>query len=237
MFKKFLVCLLVVSISLDSFVWAAEKYSSTDAINYAKKYAKNYNKNYPSYESDCTNYVSQCLVAGGMKVKKLPWDDVNVINVGRPYKTKTYWSCVYYKNDLFGVTLNSGWTPTTTWTVVDKENDAKYYGLQDHLSNNKGKVITDYKCTDANLDKLVSKAKIGDIVQYRKADSNRCTHSYIVAEKHKNKLLINDGYPNDIYFCAHTNTRQAYDIDGVHYLKKKGTIKKDDHLVLISMGK
>lgn len=39
-------------------------------IAYARQYAKSFNPKYKSYDSDCTNFASQCLVAGGLKMVK-----------------------------------------------------------------------------------------------------------------------------------------------------------------------
>lgn len=46
---------------------SAYAYSRTSAANYAQKYAKNYNVDYAKYSSDCANFASQCLKAGGFK--------------------------------------------------------------------------------------------------------------------------------------------------------------------------
>ena len=52
-------------------------YNAGAAVSYAKKYCKNYNKEYPSFNGDCSNFVSQCLNAGGMNLL----DCANVRNV------------------------------------------------------------------------------------------------------------------------------------------------------------
>ncbi len=44
-------------------------YNAGSAVSYARKYCRNYNPKYHNYASsggDCANFVSQCLVAGGM---------------------------------------------------------------------------------------------------------------------------------------------------------------------------
>ena len=44
-------------------------YNPSAAVEYAKKYCSNYNPQYTSYRimgGDCANFVSQCLIAGGM---------------------------------------------------------------------------------------------------------------------------------------------------------------------------
>ena len=48
---------------------AAGCYNATNAVNYAHTYWNNYNPNYKNYNSvggDCCNFVSQCLLAGGL---------------------------------------------------------------------------------------------------------------------------------------------------------------------------
>ena len=47
----------------------ALSYNPSNAVAYALKYCKNYNNQYPNYRNmggDCANFVSQCLIAGGM---------------------------------------------------------------------------------------------------------------------------------------------------------------------------
>ena len=44
-------------------------YNPSAAVSYAKQYCSNYNPKYPNYRNlggDCANFVSQCLIAGGM---------------------------------------------------------------------------------------------------------------------------------------------------------------------------
>jgi hypothetical protein len=41
------------------------RYSATAAVAYAKKWAKDTNADYPRFTNDCTNFVSQSLLAGG----------------------------------------------------------------------------------------------------------------------------------------------------------------------------
>lgn len=47
---------------------STNKYSDSSAVKYAKKWAKKRNPRYKSYSSDCTNFVSQCVKAGGKKM-------------------------------------------------------------------------------------------------------------------------------------------------------------------------
>ena len=43
-------------------------YNAAAAVSYARNYCKKYNKEYPSFNGDCSNFVSQCLNAGGMNL-------------------------------------------------------------------------------------------------------------------------------------------------------------------------
>ena len=55
-----------------------QAYSTTKAINYAKKYCKNYNSAYNSYKGnvgDCANFVCQCLSEGGLDLSGCEFKD------------------------------------------------------------------------------------------------------------------------------------------------------------------
>jgi hypothetical protein len=45
----------------------ASGYNRNNAVDYALAHAMSPNKNYPYYSLDCTNFVSQCLSAGGIR--------------------------------------------------------------------------------------------------------------------------------------------------------------------------
>lgn len=51
-------------------------YLKANALKYAKKYYKNYNRAYPNYDnkgSDCTNFISQAIYAGGLDMDNIWW--------------------------------------------------------------------------------------------------------------------------------------------------------------------
>ena len=55
-------------------------YNANNAISYARRYCGNYNPSYANYRNmggDCANFVSQCLIAGGISLKscKVSWID------------------------------------------------------------------------------------------------------------------------------------------------------------------
>lgn len=49
------------------------KFQSQDAVNYAIKYALKENPNFKKFKNDCTNFVSQCLLAGGWPMVGSGW--------------------------------------------------------------------------------------------------------------------------------------------------------------------
>ena len=62
---------IILILSIFLFVSA---YDREKVYKYAEKYWKNYNKNYYNYNpmgGDCANFVSQCLIAGGIDFKKI----------------------------------------------------------------------------------------------------------------------------------------------------------------------
>ena len=65
-------------------------YSRTRALQYAAKYWNHPNKNYPTYSTDCANFVSQCLFAGGMKMNDI-WH-----SYARPFDNVILWLKGFY---------------------------------------------------------------------------------------------------------------------------------------------
>ena len=55
-------------------------YNPGEAVKYAKKYWQNYNPKYANYKNDggdCANFVSQCMIAGGLSFSgcNVSWRD------------------------------------------------------------------------------------------------------------------------------------------------------------------
>lgn len=47
-------------------------YERQKAVAYANRWWNNYNPEYPQFRVDCTNYISQCLFAGGFSMTGYP---------------------------------------------------------------------------------------------------------------------------------------------------------------------
>lgn len=121
----------------------AYAYSATSAVNYADTWAEGRNPGYTQFSSDCTNFVSQVMRAGGAGMNG-SW----YYNNSRSY-SKT-WSVAddfkWYIKDVYGGTrLASGWT-----------RDGKYHGstyLYPYINNssnipNTGRVVIFYDWDD-----------------------------------------------------------------------------------------
>lgn len=67
--------------------YSASRYSPEKAADYSDKWAESYNPEFYKYNNDCTNFVSQSLVAGGLKKD----DDFHSIRIG-PIHTITSWA-------------------------------------------------------------------------------------------------------------------------------------------------
>ncbi|MBD7944064.1 MULTISPECIES: amidase domain-containing protein [Psychrobacillus] len=55
------------------------KYNRQAAVQYAETWWNSYNPNFPIFDVDCTNYISQCLLAGGAPMR------------GQPNRQKGWW--------------------------------------------------------------------------------------------------------------------------------------------------
>lgn len=136
-------------------------YSPSAAVSYAHRWVSNTTKlrnpAYPSYSADCTNYVSQCLVAGGIAEKR-PSPVPSGI-----YATSSYWYC-----DKVGT---STWKVSTPWIRVSGTKNFHDYWAP--------------KVRDANYqgDTTVSRnADLGDVVQIRHAGTLDRFHTTIVTK-------------------------------------------------------
>lgn len=104
-------------------------YSGSAAIAYADKYALN--PNWPAYrtmDKDCSNFVSQCLYAGGLSQNDRWFYGLGIV-AGMGYSTS--WSVAddlknYLKNDLGATKLVSKWTKTgygNSYAYVNNSNN------------------------------------------------------------------------------------------------------------------
>jgi len=136
-------------------------YNPSTAVSYAHTWVSNTttlrNPEYPTYPSDCTNYVSQCLAAGGIAETRPSTVPSGI------YETSSYWYC-----DKVGT---STWKVSTPWIRVSGTNNFHDYWAP--------------RIPDANYagDTTVSaNADLGDVVQIRHAGTLERFHTTIVTK-------------------------------------------------------
>lgn len=128
----------------------ASTYSVSNAKGYAERWYNGRNPAFPVYSNDCTNYVSQILFAGGMKMS------------GDWYAEMSY----------------SG----PAWRLVPE-----FYTYWSNLKST---------TTSSNKSTIISNAKEGDIVQFKKDGATRWSHSMFVYEKADGTLYLS-GHTDD----------------------------------------
>lgn len=138
---------------------ASNGYSDSNAVKYARKWAKSRNSLYNSYSSDCTNFVSQCVKAGGKSMSK-----PSTISTGVKQTTK-YWYSVRYE-DWHTNHYIYKWNESTSFIRV-----SDFYTYW----KNKGIQTVSYS-SKAKLQKGVV---IGDVVQLKNGNG-KWFHSIII---------------------------------------------------------
>lgn len=121
----------------------AYAYNVTNAVNYADTWAEARNPGYTQFSSDCTNFVSQVMRAGGASMNN-NWFYNNSRSYSRTWSVADDFK--WYIKDVYGATrLASGWT-----------RDGRYHGstyLYPYINDssnipNTGRVVIFYDWDD-----------------------------------------------------------------------------------------
>lgn len=177
------------------------RYEIFRAVSYAKRYngagnspygKNNYNTDYMKLDSDCTNFVSQCLLAGGYKMH----GSYTMKKPTKSEKTVKEWYHYKVKKDKGGYTYRY----TTSWVCVQEYYNVRPLdlGLYHYIRKNV-KTANIHKKVKFNAKKWLKEYNlmIGDIVQMDKNGDGKYDHSIIITEI----------TGNNIYYCGHTNNR------------------------------
>jgi hypothetical protein len=129
------------------------KYNRTEAVSYALKYALKPNPKYPYYKGDdCTNFISQCLQAGGCK---------------NHFHTTHPWWCIDDKTSIcWSVAASLYW-------YIKVCTEEKKFGIRAVTKSIKG----NYNYSKSIADII----ELGDIIQYMNYN-NRIQHSVIITD-------------------------------------------------------
>lgn len=145
------------------------RYDADEAASYAKKYALRDNISFPRYFKDCTNFVSQCVFAGGIEMD-YPYDIP-----GGTDKTTKYWYCL---------PAGASWKDTSSWVGVED-----FYEYCINEANAERHVY-------ASLSALKQGVEIGDVVQLKTTDGG-WYHSIFISDYDKDEGYLYCGHAED----------------------------------------
>ncbi|MCI8331321.1 MAG: hypothetical protein HFE78_00625 [Clostridiales bacterium] len=134
--KKQICGLLAVLSSFMVLTLQPTAFDDSAAQVYADKYVTKYNSSYKSYSADCTNFVSQCLAAGGLAQTDNWWYKKGV--VGTLFDTHSHaWSVAddlknYMKNDLKAERMVGQWKKREAF---DSNGKRLCYAYRDNSAN------------------------------------------------------------------------------------------------------
>ncbi|MBO4881196.1 MAG: amidase domain-containing protein [Firmicutes bacterium] len=166
-------------------------YSASNAVAYAVQWGGNeadpsngilanhkHNPAYPQYSGDCTNFVSQCLYAGGIPFVGNP----SSLGIG-VHTSTTNWYCSKI-TEWHGNTPVQGFSLTTSWNRVQD-----FYTYMHSVANS----IIHYSSRNT----FISMCAPGDVAQLVDSDTGTVHHSIIITSK--------SGY--NVTYCSHSHYR------------------------------
>lgn len=150
-------------------------YDPIKAVEYAKTYWQNYNPEYPDWHplgGDCANFVSQCLIAGGIKKNGVPEKN--------PASDFAYWYSYGNKADINLV--------SSTWRGAGA---FKYYWEKN---------ASEVRIFDKFSEETYNYGKIGDFLSLINPSTNQGYHTMIIIDygitEGVNDLLCAQHSPN-----------------------------------------
>lgn len=206
--KKTIIVLVLVIILITTMSIPCFAYNRASAYLYANQYWHSYNvSNYTTFivNGDCTNFVSQCLFAGGL-TKTTTWKYVKADGYPRSYDY--YTSAWVNANDLKNYVKNNLGAPILApkWKKVSIPSQNTYAYVNDSsniLASDSGKVIVFYDWTD---DGIIDHSAI--LVQYGvDQDGYGATGDLISAHSTNHYKAI---WNLDYYNSAHRYTTAVY---------------------------
>lgn len=229
---------LIVSSVLNTATPVMAAYNKTDAVNYAKKYASKCNSYYPSYKSDCTNYVSQCLSNGGIALRPMYGKQIQIQDIDSVKVTDVqYFFCgEYTRSDTSGVLTKTGFVSSSTWSCVDSQNynysaGCFKMGLVQELSSRRATITCYSLKSDSDKKKFTRTVKVGDVVQFRRKGKKAYSHSAIVG-----KVTSRNSTSKNVYFYSHSSTRTASANDNFWTMIGQGDLSAYDEIKIIHLG-
>lgn len=161
-----------------------DKYDRDAAVEYALEYSMKRNPDYPNLDNNCTNFVSQCLVAGGLSMDgdSSPVDNSRISFDDDDAK----W---YITSEIFDKDRPPNYASSTSFVKSDT--------FFDYWSKTRKKKLEKITNDFEGRESFHKKVKLGDVVCMFNED-DFVTHIGLVTKI--------EGY--EVYFCGNTNDVQ-----------------------------
>lgn len=160
---------------------ASYNYSATAAKNYATTYATIANRAvYPVYSSDCTNFVSQCLKAGGIPM-------VGTNSTTGVYSSTSKWYCKCTYDSGANAANARQYAVTTSWIRVSDFNT--------YMTS-----VAKAKSTKTSQSALYNSCRTGDVVQLVSNTSGSPYHTVIITKRDTSEGMA--------YYSAHSSSKR-----------------------------
>ena len=216
--KRFCSILLTGVLAITSFcIFCNDSYASGYSVNNAIKYAHNWSNEhvagntdkyntgqYLTINDDCTNFVSQCIVAGGKTMTNVKQPGFSLVDYIRGYK------CSY---------TNKQWYhKKTKIKKIGKKKTVFYYSssfsfvgdFYDYWKSQPGcKTFGDYDSCKKNS-KLQKNIQLGDVIQM-----------YDKGQGWHHTMIITAGKKGDWKFCSHTTSHKDKPLSSLETRNRK----------------
>lgn len=219
MMKKFMTVVMtgIFAFSVSTNIYA---YNGKDASIYAQGYTANddykttsYNTNYYSFGNDCTNYVSQCVKAGGVTVKEnTTYTERSTLpTLSYIYDDDTSYRYWYMKKKYSSIRRKDYYWLTKSWSNVSEFRN--YHGYHEGT-------VYKYPKSERGKNDLISDVKPGDVVQLGNE------HTIIISQ-------VSYGQKNGetTKYCGHTKNRKNVSLSNIF---KSGAYNSADCMYRIS---
>lgn len=154
-----------------------DPYDPQAAIEYSYKYAETRNPEYANFDSNCTNYISQILIAGGKKMDEAiaPKENVRVTY----HDTTEQWFSTYIE------------TKPERWKEFSISSSfCRTESFVEYWTEIRGMKLSTYVNSFDGLLKLYNQANEGDIILLYN-EKGEVVHLCLLAVKKDKQLLVN----------------------------------------------
>lgn len=184
--------LLLVSLCSDRVIVPEDEapYDRAAAVAYADAWAQQRNPEYANLESNCTNYVSQVLCAGGKRMDEAPPPEPGVrIRYHRDQK-RWYSTSIHIQKDR--------WREFSVSTSFCRTSDFVHY-----WTKRRGMELNIYENAYAGMNKLYQRAELGDVILLYEEGEKQPSHLCVLVDKENRTLRVNantkDFYRHDLF--------------------------------------